>query len=115
MLFLSIVCCFGGIMNNTNLSAFTILSKIQGGLPTYKNKKNDTSLLMVIGGATAFFVGTDAAYLSTQNWLIDAVGIKDGTPDMIGSCITGSSTTMGFVVAQSTLNTIYPTVKLWTD
>ena len=83
--------------------------------PTYENQKNDASLSMAIGGATAFFVGTDAAYLPTQNWLIDAVGIKDGTPDMIGSCIAGSSTAMGFVVAQSTLNTIYPTGKLWTD
>ena len=83
--------------------------------PTYENQKNDASLSTAIGGATAFFVGTDAAYLPTQNWLIDAVGIKDGTPDMIGSCIAGSSTAMGFVVAQSTLNTIYPTGKLWTD
>ena len=83
--------------------------------PTFDNQKTDASLSTAIGGATAFFVGTDAAYLPTQNWLIDVVGIKDGTPDMVGSCIAGSSTAMGFLAAQSTLNTIYPSGKLWTD
>lgn len=83
--------------------------------PTFNNQKTDASLSTAIGGAGAFFVGTDAAYLPSENWLIDVVGIKDGTPDLMGAAIAGSSTAMGFVAAQSTLNTIYPTGKLWTD
>uniref|UniRef100_A0A7S2YG15 Uncharacterized protein n=1 Tax=Entomoneis paludosa TaxID=265537 RepID=A0A7S2YG15_9STRA len=83
--------------------------------PTYDNQKNDVSLSTAIGGATAFFVGTDAAYLPAQNWLIGAVGIQDGTPDLVGSAIAGTSTSMGFVAAQSTLNAVYPAGKCWND
>lgn len=83
--------------------------------PTYENSKHDASLSVAIGGATGFFVGTDAAYLPEQNWLIGAVGIQDGTPDIVGSAIAGSSTAMGFVAAQSTLNAIFPAGKCWND
>jgi len=83
--------------------------------PSYENQKDDASLSMAIGGATAFFVGTDAAYLPEQNWLIGTVGIQDGTPDIVGSCIAGTSTGMGFLAAQSTLNAIYPSGKCWND
>eukprot|EP00977_Amphora_coffeiformis_P027120 scaffold33867_cov154-Amphora_coffeaeformis.AAC.2 len=76
--------------------------------PTYENQKNDASLSAAIGGATAFFVGTDVAYLPEQNFLIGAVGIQDGTPDIVGSAIAGTSTSMGFCAAQSTFNMIYP-------
>ena len=83
--------------------------------PTYENHKNDASLSAAIGGATGFFVGTDVAYLPEQNFLIGAVGIQDGTPDIIGSAIAGTSTSMGFCAAQSTFNMIYPAGKLWND
>ena len=83
--------------------------------PTFENNMNDKSLSAAIGGASAFFVGTDAAYLPSQNFLIDVVGIKDGTPDLLGCGIAGSSTAMGFAVAQSTFNMIYPAGKLWND
>jgi len=83
--------------------------------PTYENSKNDASLSAAIGGATGFFVGTDAAYLPDQNFLINVVGIQDGTPDLVGSMIAGTSTSMGFVAAQSVLNGIYPTGKCWND
>eukprot|EP00527_Entomoneis_sp_CCMP2396_P000150 CAMPEP_0198154260 /NCGR_PEP_ID=MMETSP1443-20131203/67934_1 /TAXON_ID=186043 /ORGANISM="Entomoneis sp., Strain CCMP2396" /LENGTH=311 /DNA_ID=CAMNT_0043820903 /DNA_START=8 /DNA_END=943 /DNA_ORIENTATION=+ len=83
--------------------------------PTYENSKSDASLSVAIGGATGFFVGTDAAYLPTQNWLIGAVGIQDGTADIVGCAIAGSSTSLGFVAAQSTLNCIYPAGKCWND
>jgi hypothetical protein len=83
--------------------------------PTYENSKNDKSLSAAIGGATGFFVGTDAAYLPDQNFLIDYVGIKAGTPDLVGCAVAGTSTSMGFVAAQSTMNIMYPPGKLWND
>jgi hypothetical protein len=83
--------------------------------PTYENSKTDASLSAVIGGATGFFVGTDAAYLPDQNFLINFVGIQDGTPDLVGCAIAGSSTSLGFLTAQSGLNVIFPTGKCWND
>ena len=95
----------------TVLSGF--LTHIQG--PTYDNSKNDASLSCVIGGAIGFFVGTDAAYLPDQNFLINFVGIHDGTPDLVGCAIAGASTSMGFFTSQSVFNVIYPTGKCWND
>lgn len=83
--------------------------------PTYENSKADASLSMVIGGATGFFVGTDAAYLPDQNFLINIVGIQDGTPDLVGCAIAGSSTSLGFMTAQSGFNLIFPAGKCWND
>ncbi|KAL3907946.1 MAG: hypothetical protein SGILL_008670, partial [Bacillariaceae sp.] len=83
--------------------------------PTYENSKNDASLSVVIGGATGFFVGTDAAYLPDQNFLINLVGISDGTPDLVGCAIAGSSTSLGFLTSQSVFNVIYPAGKCWND
>lgn len=83
--------------------------------PTYENSKADASLSTVIGGATGFFVGTDAAYLPDQNFLINIVGIPDGTPDLVGCGIAGSSTALGFVASQSVFNVIFPTGKCWND
>merc|ERR1719276_26639 len=97
--------------------ARTILSGpcqyIQG--PTYDNSTTDKSLSAAIGGATGFFVGTDTAYLPAQNFLINAVGIHDVTPALTGCVIAGSSTSLGFLSAQTTLNAIYPAGKLWND
>lgn len=83
--------------------------------PTYENSKNDASLSVVIGGATGFFVGTDAAYLPDQNFLINIVGIQDGTPDLVGCAIAGSSTSLGFITSQSAFNLMYPAGKCWND
>jgi hypothetical protein len=83
--------------------------------PTYENSKADASLSCVIGGATGFFVGTDAAYLPDQNFLINVVGIPDGTPDLVGCGIAGSSTALGFFTSQSVFNVIYPSGKCWND
>lgn len=73
------------------------------------------SLSAAIGGATGFFVGTDAAYLPSQNFLIDVVGIADGTPDLAGCAIAGTSTSLGFVTAQTGMNIIFPKGKCWND
>jgi hypothetical protein len=83
--------------------------------PTYENSKADVSLSAAIGGATGFFVGTDAAYLPDQNFLIDFVGIQDGTPDLTGAALAGASTSLGFLSAQSGMNMIYPKNKCWND
>mmetsp|Transcript_12411 Transcript_12411/g.24811 ORF Transcript_12411/g.24811 Transcript_12411/m.24811 type:complete len:319 (+) Transcript_12411:81-1037(+) len=83
--------------------------------PTYENSKTDKSLSAAIGGATGFFVGTDTAYLPAQNFLFDVVGIHDATPQLMGCAIAGTSTGLGFVAAQTTLNAIYPAGKLWND
>ena len=83
--------------------------------PTYENSKTDTSLSVAIGGATGFFVGTDAAYLPDQNFLINAVGIADGTPDLVGCAIAGTSTSLGFCTAQSAMNMVFPAGKSWND
>ena len=83
--------------------------------PTYANSKNDASLSVAIGGATGFFVGTDAAYLPEQNFLLHVVGISDGTPDLVGCAMAGTSTSLGFMAAQSSLNVIYPTGKCWNN
>jgi hypothetical protein len=83
--------------------------------PTYDNSKNDLALSTSIGGATAFFVGTDAAYLPAQNFLINVVGIPDGTPDLVGCAIAGSSTSMGFMASQTVQNVVVPEGKNWCD
>lgn len=119
---------FGGVFMGTSAGcglAFygglragrTILSGFMKHIeePTYDNSKADASLSCVIGGATGFFVGTDAAYLPDQNFLINIVGIADGTPDLMGCCIAGSSTALGFLTSQSVFNVIYPTGKCWND
>jgi hypothetical protein len=83
--------------------------------PTFENSTKDASLSMAIGGATGFFVGTDASYLPDQNFLIDIVGIHGTTPDLMGCAIAGSSTSLGFGVAQSFMNVTYPKDKCWND
>lgn len=83
--------------------------------PTYENSKNDVALSAAIGGATGFFVGTDAAYLPNQNFLINIVGIKAGTPDLTGCAIAGASTSLGFLTTQTGMNLTYPKGKCWND
>lgn len=81
----------------------------------YRNLKNDASLSVAIGGATAVFVGTDTAYNPDQNWLRPVVGIEDGDSDIVGMVKAGSSTALGFCGAQTFLNVAYPAGKLWND
>jgi len=83
--------------------------------PTYENSKDDASLSISIGSATAFFVGTDAAYLPAQNFLINVVGIPEGTGDLAGCAIAGSSTALGFTTCQTGMNLAYPKDKCWID
>ena len=43
------------------------------------------------------------------------VGIHDATSAPAGCVIAGASTSLGFLSAQTPLNTVYPMGKLWTD
>jgi hypothetical protein len=83
--------------------------------PSFENSRTDKSLSLAIGGATGFFVGTDTAYLPAENFLIGAVGIHEGMSASTGCVVAGTSTSLGFLTAQTTLNTIYPTGRLWND
>ncbi|KAL3804646.1 hypothetical protein HJC23_008461 [Cyclotella cryptica] len=83
--------------------------------PSFENSRTDKSLSLAIGGATGFFVGTDATYLPAENFLLNVVGIHEGMSPVNGCLVAGSSTSLGFLTAQTTLNTIYPTGRLWND
>jgi len=83
--------------------------------PTYQNLKNDASLSVSIGGATAFFVGTDAGSLAGDNFLRGIVGIEDHLSDVEGMCRAGLSTTLGFAALQLPQNVAYSAGKNWTD
>ncbi|KAL7482398.1 hypothetical protein ACHAW6_008067 [Cyclotella cf. meneghiniana] len=83
--------------------------------PSFENSRTDKSLSLAIGGATGFFVGTDATYLPAENFLLNVVGIHEGMSPETGCAIAGASTSLGFLTAQSTLNTIYPSGRLWND
>ena len=81
-----------------------------GGLAT------DALLSVSIGGATAFFVGTDVAYMDgAGNWLRPVVGIEDADAALVGCAKAGSSTALGFVSAQSIQNLVTPAGKCWVD
>lgn len=82
---------------------------------TEENKGKDATLALSIGGATGFFVGTDTAYLPTQNFLIDIVGIHNGASNLTSCAIAGSSTSLGFITSQTLLNFSYPKGKCWND
>jgi hypothetical protein len=83
--------------------------------PTYENSTRDAALSLAIGGATGFFVGTDAVYLPDQNFLIDIIGIKEGTSALASCAIAGSSTSLGFASSQTVFNIVYPPGKNWID
>mmetsp|Transcript_47462 Transcript_47462/g.115594 ORF Transcript_47462/g.115594 Transcript_47462/m.115594 type:complete len:354 (-) Transcript_47462:290-1351(-) len=81
---------------------------------TYANLKADVGLSIAIGGATGAFVGTDVSFGSV-NWLRPIVGIEDGTGDLFGSVIAGSSTALGFAATQGVQSFIMPRGKCWVD
>ncbi len=82
----------------------------------HDNLVADAALSSTIGGATAFFVGTDTEYLSGEgNFLRPVVGIEDSDSDPIGCIKAGTSTALGFALAQSAQNIVYPAGKCWLD
>jgi len=83
--------------------------------PTWLNSKSDFALSITIGGATAFFVGTDTSYLPDENFLIHLVGVYDDYSVFYGAFLAGCSTALGFAVAQTLFNISYPTGKCWID
>lgn len=80
------------------------------------NFAGDASLSMAIGGATAFFVGTDVAYLGGQgNFLRPLVGVESFDSDLTGIIKAGTSTALGFTAAQAAQNVTYPAKQAWLD
>lgn len=119
---------FGGVFAGTWIGCGTMFylglrvgrSLLSGVLshvnePSYANSIGDAQLSISIGGATGFFVGTDTAYLPNQNFLINLVGIHDGTAALTGAAIAGSSTALGFYSSQTLQNITMPTGKCWVD
>ena len=85
-------------------------------MDTHDGLANDALLSISIGGATAFFVGTDVAYADgAGNWLRPVVGIEDAEAAAIGCVKAGCSTALGFVSAQSLQNLVMPAGKCWVD
>ena len=83
--------------------------------PTWANGKSDFNLSMTIGGATAFFVGTDSAYRSSENFLLNIVGINDKDSIVKACLLAGLSTSLGFGVVQALFNVLFPAGKCWID
>lgn len=83
---------------------------------TYENGKMDMSLSIAIGAATAFFVGTDTGnYTPEENFLYYVVGMTEDMSPLGAAYYAGCSTVLGFFVAQSVFNVIYPYGKCWID
>jgi len=86
------------------------------GGPSNENMGTDAALSMAIGGASAFFVGTDTAYLAgSGNFLRPVVGIEALDADLVGCVKAGSSTALGFLAAQSLQNITYAKGQAWND
>jgi len=81
---------------------------------SYPNQKADTQLAIAIGVATAFFVGTDVSF-GSANWLAPVVGITGAMSNLVGICIAGLSTTLGFMAAQVAMTAALPQDKCWID
>ena len=79
----------------------------------YSNLQADALLSISVGGATGAFVGTDCAQVG--NWLMPYFGIADGTADLAGAAIAGSSTATGFAVLQTAENALITDGKNWVD
>lgn len=80
------------------------------------NFATDASLSMAIGGASSFFVGTDVAYLGGEgNFLRPLVGVEEFDSDLLGIVKAGTSTGLGFCVAQSIQNVSYKPGQAWLD
>ena len=80
----------------------------------YPNLKGDVQLSIAIGAATAFFVGTDVSF-GAANWLAGVVGITAQMSDVLGICVAGISTSLGFMVAQLAMSLCLPADKCWID
>ena len=83
--------------------------------PTWENSRTDFALSLTIGGATAFFVGTDTSFSPDVNFLYHIVGIQDSMSPLAGAVAAGTSTALGFGFTQAVFNIIYPEGECWID
>eukprot|EP00912_Choanoflagellata_sp_UC4_P000984 UC4_evm6s607 len=96
----------------------SILSPFCSAVPAqdYDNLKRDAGLGIAIGGAAAFFVGTDAGYLDGKgNFLYDIVAVTDACSALDGCCLAGLSTGLGFFTIQMIQNVSLSKGKHWMD
>jgi hypothetical protein len=100
-----------GLRTSRNILPKIGFDKIE--YPSAINNSNDLQLSTSIGGATAFFVGTDTSYLPSENFLMFTVGIFPNTAHLTSCVIAGTSTSLGFFMTQNLLNAT--TRKSWTD
>lgn len=104
-----------GFMFFTGLRLGRVIFPFQPDM-NHENFVADAALSSTIGGATAFFVGTDTEYLDgAGNFLRPVIGIEDADSDIAGCIKAGSSTALGFAMAQSVQNVIYPKDQCWLD
>lgn len=82
-------------------------------VPNYSNLKADIGLSVAIGGAGAFFVGTDVSF--ADNWLRPLVGVEASASPLVGSVLAGTSTALGFTAVQMAQNVTVPAGKAWLD
>ena len=92
---------------------FTKLVHVQKS--TWENSRTDFALSIAIGGASAFFVGTDTSYSPDENFLYHLVGIQDSMSPLVSAIKAGCSTALGFGVAQTIFNLVYPAGECWID
>ena len=92
-----------------------ILSPSMAGVArnSYPNLKADVQLSVAIGAATAFFVGTDMSF-GAANWLAGILGITESMSTLMGICVAGCSTALGFMTCQLALTGL-PKDKCWID
>lgn len=79
---------------------------------TYGNLKADGQLSLAVGGATGAFVATDVGQVG--NWF-SFFRIEEGTADLVGSAVAGSSTAFGFAALQTPQNMLITDGKNWVD
>jgi len=82
----------------------------------YANLKFDAGLSVSIGGATAFFVGTDVSFANPDNnFLRPIVGVEESCGNVSGCMLAGTSTAMGFAAVNGAQAVVLPPGKMWSE
>lgn len=74
---------------------------------------HDACLAFSVGLGDAFFMGTSAEQFPTDNWLAPAFGVYNSTDPFVAMLLAGISTMIGFLIAQTFQNIVFP--DCWAD